>query len=98
MNRKVLLVGAAISAALSGLTATKSSSVETANKVEQRPQYLPRTFTTRKSAPSKPTTQSVAQQKMIAKAVPMVPVGFTRFIEKPYLRKVKYGKRRWVMV
>lgn len=52
----------------------------------------------RKPAPAKPVSQPVAQRKVVAQAPLAFPALGPRFIEKPYLRKVKYGKHRWVMV
>jgi hypothetical protein len=98
MDKKFLLLGAALGAALAGTTAIKTPSVEqveeVATKVEQGSQYVSRTFHTRKPAPAKPTSQPVAQQKVVVRQAPLASLGFTRFIEKPHLRKVKYGKRR----
>jgi hypothetical protein len=51
----------------------------------------------RKSEPAKPT-QAVAPRKVVVRQAPLFPANFTRFIEKPHLRKVKYGKRRWVLI
>jgi hypothetical protein len=102
VKRKILLLAGAIGMALAGTTATKTSSVEpvqeVANKAEQGPQYVSSTFHTSKPAPAKPTSQPVPQQKVVVRQAPLASVGFTRLIKKPHLRKVKYGKRRWVLV
>ena len=52
----------------------------------------------RKSEPVKPTSPPMAQRKVVLRQAPLFPTSFTRFIEKPRLWKVKYGKRRWVLV
>jgi hypothetical protein len=40
----------------------------------------------------------VAQEKVVVRQAPLASLDFTRFIEKPHLLKVKYDKRRWVLV
>lgn len=54
----------------------------------------------RKLETAKPTSQQVAQRKVVARPVtPGIIYGSTGlFIEKPHLCKVKYGRHRWVMV
>jgi hypothetical protein len=103
VNKKFLLLGAGLFSALfAGTTATETPSVEqgaeVATQAEPGPQYVSRTFHTRKPAPTKPTSQPAPQQKVVVRQAPLASVGFTRFIEKPHLRKVKYGKHRWVLV
>jgi hypothetical protein len=102
MNKRFLsLAAAAFGGLLAGGAINHTAPEEPAQmvaKAEQGPQYVSRTFSTRKPAPAKPTSQPVPQQKVVVRQAPLPSAGFTRFIEKPYLRKVKYGKHRWVLV
>ena len=75
-----------------------------AKPLRSRPPSRSRIYThqvaAHKSEPAKPTSQVAAQYKVAARpAAPGIIYGPNRlFIEKPHLRKVKYGKRRWVLV
>jgi hypothetical protein len=102
MNKRLLSLAAAFGGLLAGGAINHTTSEEPAqmvtNKVEQGPQYVSRTFHTRKPAPAKPTSQPVPQQKVVVRQAPLASLGAVRFIERPGPRKVKYGKHRWVMV
>ena len=64
---------------------------DVATSVEQAKQHQP--------TPAKQQAPAPAQRQVTVAARPLAPfVQSTRFIEKPHLRKVKYGKRRWVIV
>jgi hypothetical protein len=101
MNKKLLLLAGAFGALFGSkaLTQTKPLQIEqpAATKVEQGPQYTPRTFATRKPAPAKPTSQQAPQRKAVAQIPPMFP-SMARFIERPGPRKVKYGKHHWLLI
>jgi hypothetical protein len=100
MNKKYLLLGASLlGLSLAGQqaasTAPQPAASLTAQDVEQVAADIDQV---RKPTPAKPTSQPVAQRKVVASAPPLFERSAVRFIEKPHLRKVKYGKRRWVIV
>jgi hypothetical protein len=96
MNKKFLILSAALGAALAGTTATQPTPEKPAEVTLKSGEFI-KVFAS-KPAPAKPASQPVAPQKVVVRQASLASSGFTRFIEKPHLRKVKYGKRRWVMV
>jgi hypothetical protein len=54
--------------------------------------------TAHKPVPAKPASPAVAPRKVVVRQAPLFPASFTRFIEQPPRRKVKYGRHRWVLM
>jgi hypothetical protein len=76
-------------------TATQVEDVATSVK---GPTYTPRTFAAEKPAPAKPGAQPVAPRQVAVRAREIGGVDFTRFVDRPGRRRVKYGKNRWVIL
>jgi hypothetical protein len=96
MNRRILGAALAMGALLAGQQATQTQPTaknieDVATSVEQAKQH--------KSTPAKQQAPAPAQREVTVATRPL-PMGAPMhyFIEKPHLRKVKYGKRRWVIV
>lgn len=101
MNKKLVLLSAAFSSLFAGSAINQLTIGEQApdvvGKVESGPRYVSRTFTSQRPAPAQPAAPQAAPRQVAIR--PFVPMpSFVHFIEKPHLRKVKYGKHRWVMV
>jgi hypothetical protein len=97
MKKMLLAAGSLLSLALAQTSchapappAPKSEPIAAGNHTHQ--------VAARKSEPAKPTSQPSAPRQVVVRQAPLASLGFTRFIEKPHLRKVKYGKRQWVLV
>jgi hypothetical protein len=100
--RKIPFLGAGLLLALAGQQTVQHNTPPKGHTAQQvrdlATQLEPANLDVRKPVPAKPVSQPAAQRKVVAQAPPLFPALGTRFIEKPHLRKVKYGKRRWVMV
>jgi hypothetical protein len=93
-NRFILAASALLGAALAQTSC--QAPVPSAPKAE--PIDAVQSPSASKPAPAKPASPAVAPHKVKMRQAPLSPASFTRFIEQPYRRKVKYGKRRWVLV
>jgi len=100
MNKRLLRAALAMGAFFAGSQASQPTATSQYSDMQQARDLAKQSWplNLREQKPAKPESQPAAQRKVVAQAPPMVTPGFTRFIEKPHLRKVKYGKRRWVMV
>jgi hypothetical protein len=97
MKKHYLLLAGAL---LAGATAAQHAQGPTAQMIEEVAQSIehPTKATSNKPAPVQPAACPAPQRAVAIQARPLFPALGTRFTEKPHLRKVKYGKRRWVLV
>ena len=93
--KKMLLSAAALLMAGIGQTSCQAPAAP-APKVE--PIDAVRPPSANKPVPVKPAIPAVAPRQVVLRQAPLFPASFTRFIEKPHQRKVKYGRHRWVLV
>jgi hypothetical protein len=101
-KKRFALLGASLLGALLGASTTSpiptTGPIEVGAISDHGPTYTPRTFAAEKPAPAKPVAQPVAPRQVAVKAPIMSTKDFTRFIERPGRRKVRYGKNRWVIL
>jgi hypothetical protein len=102
MNKRFALLGASLLGALLGASTTSkiptSGPIEVGTTSNHGPTYTPRTFVAEQPAPAKPAAEPVVARQVAVKAPIMSSKDFTRFVERPGRRKVKYGKNRWVIL
>jgi hypothetical protein len=98
MHKRILGIGLGLAALLAGSQATQFTPTPQATTAQMMEEVAQSIEQPTKPAPAQPDACPVPQCALAIQAWPLFPALGTRFIEKLHLRKVKYGKHRWVMV